>query len=385
MKLSQASINDIPSEIFSIISSYLSHTDYTSLRLSSKSITFESNPRMSFEAYKQSITENPKIEDASPDCPDGAKILINISLVTDKSFIYLAQNNRTKELLRCLKSNIVLSTESLQSAFNWIIKSPNADQVVHFMVQNRNVNPSISQNFAIKLSAQIGNFKVLKTLLKDSRVNAGDDDNFAIQAASANGHTSIVELLLQDINVDPSSVNNKAIRHAAENGHVDVVKILISDPRTNPNALNQYAIRLAAANGHTDVVKFLLNDSRVDPSVLNNEAIRKAAENGHLKIVELLLADARTNPSTGTIDALQTALSQNRVDVVYLISNSVKYCRTKCLKCLITFGYIDMFKQIAESSVLEIKENCKDLRNLAIENSHLELLSFMDFLLARVK
>jgi hypothetical protein len=92
--------------------------------------------------------------------------------------------------------------------------------------------------------------------------------------AAENGHLAVVERLLQDKRVDPSADDNYAVRWAAVNGHLAVVERLLQDKRVDPSADDNYAVRWAAANGHLAVVERLLQDKRVDPSADDNYAVR---------------------------------------------------------------------------------------------------------------
>ena len=66
-----------------------------------------------------------------------------------------------------------------------------------------------------------------------------------------------------DAGYNPSVWNNWAIRLASYYGHLEVVKVLLADPRVDPSVWNNYAIRLASENGHLEVVKELLKNKRV--------------------------------------------------------------------------------------------------------------------------
>jgi hypothetical protein len=85
--------------------------------------------------------------------------------------------------------------------------------------------------------------------------------------AAANGHLAVVERLLQDKRVDPSADDNYAVRLAAQRGHLAVVERLLQDERVDPSADDNYAVRWAAQNGHLAVVDRLLEDDRVDVAV----------------------------------------------------------------------------------------------------------------------
>ena len=96
-----------------------------------------------------------------------------------------------------------------------------------------------------------------------------------LQAIRNNEFEKVNELLHV---CDPSLNDNEAIKVAAELGHMNIVEILIKDTRVNPADWNNAAIRWAAENGHTDTVSVLLNDNRVDPKIAiihANETVAK--------------------------------------------------------------------------------------------------------------
>ena len=70
--------------------------------------------------------------------------------------------------------------------------------------------------------------------------------------------------------VDPSLEDNYGIRIASYNGHHLIVERLLQDSRVNPSADANYAIRYASCYGHHLVADRLLQDGRVDPSVDDN-------------------------------------------------------------------------------------------------------------------
>jgi heme oxygenase len=111
----------------------------------------------------------------------------------------------------------------------------------------------------------------------------------------ANSHLGVVERLLQDKRVDPSADENYAVAWAAQNGHLAVVERLLQDKRVDPSAEGNEAVRRAAARGHLAVVERLLQDERVDPSAEDNYAVRLAAQYGHLAVVDRLLEDDRVD------------------------------------------------------------------------------------------
>jgi len=84
------------------------------------------------------------------------------------------------------------------------------------------------------------------------------DSETLIKAIQANRPEVVEWLILKEGgNIDPSINNNYSIRLASCNGHVEVVKVLLNDSRVDPAANNNQAIQMATKNGHTEVVKLL--------------------------------------------------------------------------------------------------------------------------------
>jgi ankyrin repeat protein len=119
--------------------------------------------------------------------------------------------------------------------------------------------------------------------------------------------------------IDPSNTDNRAIKTASESGHAEIVTILLKDSRVNPKVHCDYPIRCASRNGHTAVVKVLLRDSRVDPSAQGNEAIICSSQNEHLEVVKILLQDSRVDPTVRNNYALLYAFENDHIEIVKLL------------------------------------------------------------------
>jgi len=190
--------------------------------------------------------------------------------------------------------------------------------VVKLLLQDKRVDPSDDDNWSIIMSSENGHTDIVKLLLQDERVNPTIPNNQSIRMASQFGHIEIVKLLLQDERVDPSNNSNISIVMASMNGHTDVVKLLLQDDRVDPTT-NDNIIGLASLNGHTEIVKILLQDDRVDPIDDNNYAIRYSSENGHIDVVKLLLQDGRVDPSVNSNYAIRIASNNGHTDIVKLL------------------------------------------------------------------
>ncbi|KAI8892201.1 ankyrin repeat-containing domain protein [Globomyces pollinis-pini] len=191
----------------------------------------------------------------------------------------LFQNNSIFKKPELIRKYLKLIPFSFKIFYNVLIRSigRNYISIVEMLLSDSRVDPSASNNEAIRYAAHNGHLQV----------------NCAIRHAAENGHLKVVELLVADSRVDPSANNNCAIQLAAQNGHLGIVKMLLAYSRVDPSANDKYALRLAVTNGHLEVVKILLADSKVDPSGCNGDAMRKASERGYTEVLNLLLQDSR--------------------------------------------------------------------------------------------
>ncbi len=179
-----------------------------------------------------------------------------------------------------------------------------------FLTQDTTFDPSTEHcsRHAIGHASKFGNVDIVKLLLQDKRVDPSVDDNYAIIKASKYGRIDIVNLLLQDKRVDPSAQENEAFLSAILQRETNIVQILLQDKRVDPSAKNNFAIGAASNCGYYDIVKILLQDQRVDPSDDNNYAFLAASENGEIEIVKLLLQDERIVSSTLDLTDVDTEI-----------------------------------------------------------------------------
>lgn len=91
-------------------------------------------------------------------------------------------------------------------------------ETIHFLMINKNFNPSIFCNLAIIEATKFGFIDIVKLLLTDHRVDPTDSNNDSIRSAFENGHLNIVNLLWQDQRVkdtlkkDDIDLYNKLIK-----------------------------------------------------------------------------------------------------------------------------------------------------------------------------
>ena len=110
------------------------------------------------------------------------------------------------------------------------------------------------------------------------------------------------KLLIQDENVNPSCTHNYALRLSSKLGHTTIVKLLLNDKRVNYIDDICTAFCRASEYGHIEVVKILLTNKGFTPAINCNEAIIKSYHNGYDKVVQLLWQDVRIKNSLNEDD-----------------------------------------------------------------------------------
>ena len=85
-----------------------------------------------------------------------------------------------------------------------------------------------------------------------------------------------VDIFLRGKGVDPSASDNEAIRVACDLGYIKIVRRLLKEPSVDPGACNNEALTSAIFWDYKDIVTILVNDPRVDPTKPDDLPIRVA-------------------------------------------------------------------------------------------------------------
>jgi len=85
----------------------------------------------------------------------------------------------------------------IQNQFYNAIKSSDIEKIKLFL-NNKELDPTANNNFAIYRAVAFRNIEVIKILLNDKDVDPSDNYNFSIQIAFAKEYFNIVNLLWKD-------------------------------------------------------------------------------------------------------------------------------------------------------------------------------------------
>ena len=101
------------------------------------------------------------------------------------------------------------------------------------------------------------NEEFLLTILSDLDADPSLlDDRF--RAAINKNDIKMVDFLLHNRQIDPTINNNYAIIKAVESNHVDIVKLLLNDPRVATKDLISEAIKIAKDQKYSDLLDILV-------------------------------------------------------------------------------------------------------------------------------
>ncbi|KAJ3022886.1 UNVERIFIED_CONTAM: hypothetical protein HDU68_008875 [Siphonaria sp. JEL0065] len=163
--------------------------------------------------------------------------------------------------------------------------------------------------------------RAFEFLLKDGRLDCitRQDTSAPLIRACVMGQVETVRLLLSHPKVDPSASEDLALRCAVCKGHVEVVRILLQDARVSPATCNNEAVKSASQFGFASVLDVLLKDGRTDPAASNNSALCEAVRLGHVACVTLLLGDERVDPLDNACLPIRYAVHDKRVEIIDLL------------------------------------------------------------------
>lgn len=209
------------------------------------------------------------------------------------------------------------------------------------------IDPSASNNEAIRYAADGGFGDVVLELLRDKRVDPSKiseftkllDDLDVLHAIFSDARFATEKekkqmilskifarvpdpfatlTLLEDPSVDPSRKDNKPLMLALSQDQVSelVIKKILDDPRVNPAARDNLALVLASqAKQNFRVFKLLFSQ----PAVRNGDLFRSlatACQNGNELVVRFLLSQSDVDPSEKESYSLWIACKEGKTDVV---------------------------------------------------------------------
>eukprot|EP01118_Nematostelium_gracile_P007105 TRINITY_DN2298_c0_g3_i1.p1 TRINITY_DN2298_c0_g3~~TRINITY_DN2298_c0_g3_i1.p1 ORF type:complete len:398 (+),score=64.61 TRINITY_DN2298_c0_g3_i1:64-1257(+) len=268
-------------------------------------------------------------------------------------------------------------------ALRKLIKSGNETATLK-LLEDKRIDPSAHQNFAITRACLSGQYRVVQRLLLDKRVDPSASGNYSIKQACEKGHLEIVNLLLNDERTDPSADGDYCITYAGWKGHIDIVNRLLEDKRVNPSSGSNRCIKRVCAAGHLDILERLLRIGSVDPSASFNHPIRFAVNNGHYKIVERLLQDYRVDPSVESNYCIKRAVADQNFNIVEILLNDRRVDANAVDTSSIANNTIEIVKILLEKGKLRpttcsawlipvCREKKYDLMRLLIEQKGIDL------------
>ena len=85
---------------------------------------------------------------------------------------------------------------------------------------------------------------LLSSALNSLDVNV--EDGWLLGKAAKSGYAEVVRMLLNNPQTEPSLSGNYAVRISAEKGHYQIVKMLLANPKVDPSAEHSLCCRLRA-------------------------------------------------------------------------------------------------------------------------------------------
>ena len=215
----------------------------------------------------------------------------------------------------------------------WKLKDDENNQVLDKarileLLACENLDPSSSQNLALRTLSYIGDTQLVKAILKTPNLNIAAKFHDSLCLACSTGRLEVVDVLLKDGRIDPTipssiftdDLVNNALETACAYGHLSVVQLLLNDPRVDPSSNDCLAVTLAAGNGHANILERLLQERRVISNCRPHEALVEAILEDHEECVRILLTTVGIDSHECKSDALQLAMERKYYSVIkYLL------------------------------------------------------------------
>ncbi|KAJ3319295.1 hypothetical protein HDV06_006403 [Boothiomyces sp. JEL0866] len=119
-----------------------------------------------------------------------------------------------------------LPPKNLDDLILLVVEMGHGHEFLEDLLLNPDADPSVKDNYAIRVAARIGNYKIVQILLKNPKVDPAARNNEALLAAVSAGHLPIIELLLADTRIDPSAQNNSALNIAVLHKRQDIAQVV---------------------------------------------------------------------------------------------------------------------------------------------------------------
>lgn len=280
-------MNNLPIEIYRLISFYLPLPDYTSLRSSCVRLynILDKVPTLCFIAYKKTL------QILGSCVIHSHRIKLDLSELNDTTFFFLASKLDRFEFIRCL-----------QSHKSHLISTPAKERAL----------------VALFSKQDLADPEMIISLIKDGRIDPSVEIphwNTILIWAAWKGSVKLAALLLEDPRIDPNAMSyfgNSALHIAATYLNIPVFEHLLAHPRVNAelvgagsrtiiHSASLFSWRFEDTYQSCYIVKHILKTTRIDPSAADkdgNQAIHLCTHNENISVLETLLDDDRVDPNS---------------------------------------------------------------------------------------
>lgn len=245
---------------------------------------------------------------------------------------------------------------------------------------------NVEDGWLLGKAAKSGYAEVVRMLLNNPQTEPSLSGNYAVRISAEKGHYQIVKMLLANPKVDPSADGNIALRRAAELGHDDVVELLLTHPKVNPAVYDHNALYRAILNGHNRVVQKLIAHPRGFPYDIDRiwNYITTVATNGNTSILQLLLSSFGHKLSSEKLSSILSSIAQYGIKVTQMLTSVIP--KAKLRKCKIDHavglryaamnGKLDIVKQLLSQHTPN-SDTIACMFNEAVRRGHIPIVKWI--------
>jgi hypothetical protein len=132
-------------------------------------------------------------------------------------------------------------------------------EITEIIIEHTNADVNMCSNKPLKNAIAKADHKTCDVLFASGKISITQDNIFKyLNYACRSRYPLVVSSILRSGLVDPSHSDNQALKSAVFLGLLDVVKVLLSDTRVNPRVDNDFCIKYALNSGYMGVFEELL-------------------------------------------------------------------------------------------------------------------------------
>jgi hypothetical protein len=246
------------------------------------------------------------------------------------NFVYAARNGNLNIMKTLLNDNRVDINTVNRSYYDFtdnetalaIAIKKSYEDIVTFLLPNKNISFSLRDNFILDLAAENNNFDAFFYIIKNHDINLTKKNyETAFVNSIIHNNTKVYSFLANEPNFDHTKFISTNLELSVEKGSFDILKLMLNEescviPENAPLILNSLRCK------NSDILLYLLKDNRINHSYLSNDSIISSIIRNDFSQVKILISSGllKLSDSNGIISS---CIRNRNADILeYILKNT---------------------------------------------------------------